>query len=324
MKLLHLVTVSLLLASVASAEEPRCRLMGAIFSQDPLVGTLLVKDPTGYLEDVTFSRATTFLKLPVTAGGSSTPITAAELNSGDLVCVHTGKGEVPAQISVVTRADIQRAQREFLVDWQRSSVFGTVTSMDASARTLVVAPASPSVDQLPIRVSLSSSVQLRTAPSTARRLAESTSFRFEDLQVGEQVYIRGSRHGSEPDIAASLILKGGWRGILATLLEVQPLGSIVKIREFGTGRPLRLTVSGADLYRTTENVTNPWRVETKAGVVLAPVGFGDLQAGDAVLVIGRTNDQTSEGEGLAVVTKFGTFGAVPHDSQDRVAWFLRK
>jgi hypothetical protein len=66
------------------------------------------------------------------------------------------------------------------------------------------------------------------------------------------------------------------------------------------------------------------RIETKTGVLLAPVGFADIQAGDAVLVIGRTNDQTSEGEGLVVVTKFGTFGAVPHDPQDRVAWFLRK
>jgi hypothetical protein len=326
MRLFCLISAPLALATIVSAEEkePRCRLMGTIFSQDPLAATLLVKDPTGYIEDVRFSSKTTFLKLPIGAGGPPAPVSAVELSSGDLVCVHGGAGEIPEQISVVTRADIQRAQREFLVEWQRSCVFGTIVSIDVPARTFVVAPVSPSVDQGSLTISLPASAQLSAARPTARRLADSTSFRFEELQVGEPVYVRGTRSGSEPAIAASLVLKGGWRGILGTLVEVQPLGSVIKIREFGTGRSLRITLPGAELYRTTESVTHPMRLETKSGVILAPVGFADIQTGDAVLIIGKTNDQTAEGEGLVVVTKFGTFGVVPHDPQERVVWFLKK
>ena len=63
-----------------------------------------------------------------------------------------------------------------------------------------------------------------------------------------------------------------------------------------------------EVYRTTENMTHPMRVATASGVSLAPVGLADIQRCDVILVIAKTTGDSSEGDGLAAVTKFGTFG----------------
>jgi hypothetical protein len=150
------------------------------------------------------------------------------------------------------------------------------------------------------------------------------SFQLKDLQPGEPVYVRGARPGNGPEITASLVLKGGYRGILGTLIEVQVLGSVLRIHEFGTGRTLSMKMTPGGVYRTTENITHPMRVETASGVLLAPVGLADIQPGDAILVIGKTTGEASEGDGLVAVTKFGTFGVLPQDPQNRLSWFIAK
>ena len=116
-------------------------------------------------------------------------------------------------------------------------------------------------------------------------------------------------------MAASLVLKGGYRGILGTLVEVQVLGSVLRMQEFGTDRILSIKMTSNEMYRTTENITQPLRIETAAGVVLAPIGLAEIQPGDAVLVIGKTTGESPEGSGLVAVTKFGTFGVLPQDPQ---------
>jgi hypothetical protein len=119
-------------------------------------------------------------------------------------------------------------------------------------------------------------------------------------------------------------LKGGYRAILGILTEVRVFDSAVQIVEFGTGRSLRMNITPGQLYRTTENLTDPMRVVTQSGAVLAPVGFADLQPGDAILVVGRANDGSSEGDGVIAVTKFGAFGVLPQDPQNKVVWLLAR
>jgi hypothetical protein len=104
---------------------------------------------------------------------------------------------------------------------------------------------------------------------------------------------------------------------------VQPLASVIKVREYGSGKTLSISIPGGELYRTTENMTHATRIVAGAGVMLAPVQYADLEKGDAILVVGRTNYETSTGEALVAVTKFGTFGVVPQAPEDRIVWFIR-
>jgi hypothetical protein len=227
------------------------------------------------------------------------------------------------EISVVARADVQRAQRDFLIAWQRSSVYGTIWSMDVAARTLVVFPVPPSPHGSALTITLAPDAELRAAPTTARRLADLMPFEFGDLQLGEQIFVRGTRDVADPAITASLVLKGGYRAILGTLIDVQPLRSTITVREYGSGRKLSISVPGGEVFRTTESISQATRVDPGAGIMLAPVGYADLEKGDAIVAVGRINDHKSEGEALAVITKLGTFGVVPRSADDRIVWFIR-
>jgi hypothetical protein len=324
-RLLYLVTIPFVLTSAASAAQTgkSCRLAGAIFGIDPFAEMLLVKDPGGYIRNIKLSSKTSFARLPVGEGKVSR-MAPAELNIGDLVCVHNDGGEIAGEISVVSRSDLHRAQRSFLAQWQRNSLYGTVTSVDAAGRAMVVKPLSPSLDRDEVRVLLPASARLRSSLPASRRITDSQPFELAQLQPGEPVYIRGARGARESELTASLVLKGGYRAILGALVEVQVANSVVKIQEFGTGRPLRLKITPGESYRTTEDLTIPMRVQTESGVTLAPVGFADLQSGDAILVIGKTTDGSEDGEGLIAVTKFGTFGVAPQDPENRTGWLLAK
>ena len=306
-----------------SESSATCKVFGLIFGADPVGGTLLLKDEGGYLKTVRLPAGTVISKLPVTPGGQITKIGPTDLNTGDLLCAQGGDEGAAPQLSVVTRADLHRAQSDFLVRWQRESLYGKLSSIDVRGRTLVMMPLPPWMGDTPIRVSLPASVRLRAALPGARHISESTSFALEDLQPGETVYVRGTRSDNGSEMAASLVLKGGYRGILGTLVEVQILSSTLRVREFGSDEILSIKMTPGETYRTTENLKNPMRVETASGVVLAPVGLADLQTGDAILVIGKTTSTTA-GEGLVAVTKFGTFGVAPEDPNKRVSWLLAK
>ena len=322
-RLPSLCVVLTMFAGLALADEAstRCTMAGVIFSMDPIGGTLILKDTDGYLKNVSVTAKTDISKLSVLPGGNVTPLRPADLNSGDLVCVHGG---TPPKLSVVPRNDLHRAQADFLAGWQRNSLYGTLSSVDAGGRILVVKPLPPSAGETPVRVSLPASVQLRAALPNARHIRESTSFRLEDLKPGEPVYLRGERPGDGSEMKASIVLKGGYRGILGTLVEAQIGSSVLRIHEFGTGRTLSMKIAPGELYRTIENITNPMRVVTASGVVLAPVGLADIQPGDAILVIGRTTGDSTQGDGLVAVTKFGAFGVLPQDPQNRVSWVIAK
>jgi hypothetical protein len=314
------------LASLSLGAEPSgsCKTVGAIFSIDPFGEMLLLKNSRGYFENVTLPPNVAIAGLPVTPAGSITRIRPADLNAGDLVCVHGG-GNGPVQLSVASRADVHRAQAAFIAEWYRNSVFGMVKSADVAGRKLVVAPLAPStVDDTPVQVSVPESVLLRAALPDARRMGESTTFHLEDLRPGEPVYVRGVRSADRSHIAASVILKGGYRAILGALIEVKVADSVLRINEFGTGRMLSMKMTPGQVYRTTENLTDPMKVRAATGAVLTPVGLADLQTGDAILIVGTSADGKSEGVGLFAVTRFGTFGVLPQDSGDRISWLIGK
>ena len=308
-------------ACTADTQAP-CSVVGAVFGIDPLAESLLLKDSGGYFKRVAITASTPTFKLSLGQDGRA-PMRAGDLNSGDLVCVRGGSAEA-VQLSVVPRADLHRAQLAFLAAWQRDGVYGTVSEIDIPGRRLLITPLSPSQDREPVRVLLPSSVRLRAPLQEARLITDSSSFRFEELREGEPVYVRGTRESGQKEFVATLVLKGGYRAILGILSEVRIADSAVQILEFGTDRSLRMKITPGQVYRTTENLTDPMRVVTQSGAVLAPVGFSDLVPGDAILVVGRANDGSSEGDGVIAVTKFGAFGVLPQDPQNKVVWLLAK
>src|SRR4051794_8036211 len=106
---------AIVFAAFASGSESSatCKVFGMIFGVDPVGGTLLLKDEGGYLKSLPLPSGIVISKLPVTPGGQITKIGPTDLNTGDLLCAQGGDEGTAPQLSVVTRADLHRAQANF-------------------------------------------------------------------------------------------------------------------------------------------------------------------------------------------------------------------
>ena len=235
------------------------------------------------------------------------------------------KGNIDAkQVSkatVVPRGELERVQRDFALKWQSDSVFGSILTIDPAARKLTVMPMVAQNSPPPTEINLTADTVFRTYPSTAMRINDASPIRFEDLQTGDRVYLRGRRASATPILDANLLIKGGMRAILGTLLESG--ASKVRIREYGTGRTLDISIPSTLAYRTMAELTDASGAVKLDESKLAMIRVSDLQAGDTVLVVGTTDYNSNTGTGLGVVAHFGYFGTSPGDGGQQITWILK-
>lgn len=313
-----------LLMPVTAQERSGCATVGIVFDIDVQRRSLMLKDKTGFIAKIDVPAQVKISKLGVGNAASRTgQITFADIHQNDMVCIEGDPGDTSfTRISVVARSDSQKAQREVALQWQSNSVFGSILTIDREARKMVVTPQIIQNPPAPTQIDLPPDVEYRSYPTTALRIGDSTPIALDDLQQGETVYVRGKGAPGNPTLQATLVLRGGMRGILGTLLEVS--GSSVRLQEFGSGRDLSISIPSSMAYRTTRELMRTGGSIRLDASRLATVQFSDLQPGDTVLVLGSTNYDTNTGTGLGIISQFGHFGSVPTDAGPQLSWFLTK
>jgi len=318
-----IVACACLLAAVPAGAQPAgCAKTGSVFSIDPVGNVLLLKEPGGYVEDISFTPKTVFTKLAIGETGSAVRVRAADVQVGDFLCVEALDGTDASRVAYVTHGDAARAQLEFLVHWQRNSTFGLVESMGITGKGFVVSPALADANGISVPVLVDDNTRFRKFGDNAVRLSDASPIQYGDLQVGEKVYVRGTRAEGDPVWHATLVIKGGVRGILGTVLSVDILQSRLKLREFGSGRKFDVGLPSGDVYKASDAPTDPVPVSTLSGVPLVRISLSDLTPGDAVLAVGSSNTDNDKVNGLGVITKFGNFGVAPVDSGNKLNWLL--
>ncbi|HYI96743.1 MAG TPA: hypothetical protein VEX68_24595 [Bryobacteraceae bacterium] len=296
-----------------------CVNSGAVFERDVAGRTVMLKDRTGYVGSVELPPEIAIWKLQVVEGGkvSSTPVRIKfdEISANDLVCVERAK------VTVVPRTELERAQRESALNWQSNSVFGSIHTIDSASRKIVVMPLAAQNPPPPTEINLPAEVLLRTYPSTAMRIGDASPVRFEDLQAGERVYIRGRRAPGAATLDATLLIKGGMRAITGALVEAG--AAKVRLREYGTGHTLDISIPSTRAYRTSAELTYSSGAIRLDETALSIINVADLKAGDTVLVVGTVDYDTKSGTGLGVIAQFGYFGTSPNDGDQQITWILK-
>ena len=310
-------------AESPDARKAECNQAGLVFATDLFGEALLVKGPSGSITTITLTDKTVITRVG-TSSEDPARISVFAVHAGDLVCAYVeGSSKTAKRLAVVPRTEIAERQREFLTGWHRGSIYGNIQQLYLAKGLMVVAPVPPTVETKPVQVQLGSDVKLRTFSPTAASVTDATSFHAEDLHVGDRVYVWGNRPPGESSLPAQIVANNGFRAITGNILSISPMTSTVQIREFGTGRTLDVKLSASQLYRTAPAITSPTKISTPAGVPLVNLGFGDLQPGDVVVVLGKTEDQGSEAAGVILITQFGTFGVSPNDPSGQLTWILK-
>ena len=303
-----------------------CVRSGAVSSREVAGRTVMLKDRTGFLASIELPPEIAIWKLQMADGGrvSSTPVRIKfdEISTGDLVCVEgDANANTFSKVTVVPRTELERAQREFALNWQSNSVYGSILTMDKASRKVMVMPLASQNPPPPTEITLPAETVFRTYPSTAMRIGDAGPIRVDDLQVGDKVYIRGRRSPGTQMLEASLLIQGGMRAVVAALLEVE--ASKVRVQEYGTGRTLDIAVPSTRAYRTMAELTNSSGGVRLDESALSTITLADLKAGDTVLVVGTVDYESNRGTALGVVAQFGYFGTSPNDGDQQVTWILK-
>lgn len=222
------------------------RLSGVVMKVDPAGPQVTLKNEAG--QDVTITMQPKISYRRVEPGETdltkAATIAVTDIAPGDHVlavgAAPDAKSFTARLIVVMSKADLATKQSSELADWQKRGVIGLVTAATpegitisvrgpGGAKPLVIAPAPNAV----IRRYTSDSIKFQdAAPST---LAE--------VKVGDQVRARGDKSADGGKMTADEIVSGSFKEIAATVLSIDPVEKVIRVRDLATKTPMTLRIT---------------------------------------------------------------------------------
>lgn len=333
MKKKHLIAalIVLQLGRIASAQElsfGSCQIFGQVFGIDPLVGDMLVKGPSADIGGLRFDRTTAFTRASLDASSAAPArITPPEVNSGDLICARATKerGSVimaGLRVLVASRREIQEQQKANLVQWSKSGASGEVVKLNEKEGSFILERTLPGGATENLLVETSRSTRFRRYPAGLAHLTDATAAPTAHIRVGNRLYVRGDPSADGASMKARVVLLDGFQAMTATIDSLDALAESVTLHELSTGKPVEVRIRPADLFLLNpgldpaENETS----ESPRGRKLQTLDFGDLQAGDSVVVVGKLDDSSGRMKGIALIADFGE--VTSKQSGRQVSWKL--
>jgi len=222
------------------------RLSGVVTKVDPAGPQVTLKNDAGQDVTVTMQPKVSYRRVEPgeTDLSKAANIAVTDIAAGDHVLA---VGAAPDEksfsarlIVVMSKADLATKQSSELADWQKRGVIGLVTAATpeeitisvrgpGGAKPLMIAPAPNAV----IRRYTAESIKFQdAAPST---LAE--------VKVGDQVRARGDKSADGGKMTADEVVSGSFKEIAATILSIDPVEKVMRVRDLATKNPVTLKIT---------------------------------------------------------------------------------
>jgi ABC-type Fe3+-hydroxamate transport system substrate-binding protein len=230
--------------STQSAAAPHSRVAGVVTAVDAQANQVSLKSDKGDAIAVTTTEKTLILHVPagendVTKG---TKMALSSLGVGDhVVAFYRGPADQKTfeatSLVVRTKADFDLIADKEREDWQKRGASGTVTAIDAAARTLTIKSGQKS-----LAVDPSEKTEfLRYAPDSAK-FSDAKPGSFADIKVGDQVRVLGDKTADGNSVKAEKVLSGTWRQLAATISSINPASGEIVIKDLASKKSLTLRV----------------------------------------------------------------------------------
>ena len=284
-------------------------------------------DGSADINTIRFSDQTQFVQVTVDrkpAGGFD----PKNLQTGDRLCVQLAKApaKAAARVLVMKRFDIQEHQKQVFSALARNSAFGVVTDLNAGNRMIRMNEEIGAGTSQQVTVDASDPVSFRQYSPEAQVGKEDVADAWNLLRVGDHLYVQGWRDARLPSIRAGVIIAGGVRGIVGTIISMNGLGEVIELRQLGSGNSMAVRTSRNAVFRASpfvEAAIIRERPGSSASWDLYPISFSDLQKGDTISVLAKEQEGSPKALlGLMVVTGFGSYGINALPSVTPVFWFL--
>jgi hypothetical protein len=239
---------------LAHAQQPpaaRSQVAGSVTAVDAPNNQLTLKTDKGEAVTIATTEKTLVLHMPPgeTDPKKGSKMLFSSLAPGDRV-VAIIRQAAPEQnaadqkalqassLIVRTKADIADVQQKDSDDWKKRGATGTVTALDAAAKTATI-----KAGQRTITVQPSDKTVFHRYALDSARFSDAKPSSFAEIAVGDQMRVLGEKNEDGSVIKAERIVSGSFRQIAATIVSVDAATGELKVKDLATKKPLTIRVT---------------------------------------------------------------------------------
>jgi len=246
---------ALFVGNPAYGQQPpaaRGQVAGTVTAVDPANNQVSIKTDKGETINLATTEKTLVLHMPPgeTDPKKGNKMLLSALAPGDRVVAITRPGagdQAPQQASsliVRTKADLAAIQQKDQDDWKKRGTTGTVTALDAAAKTATI-----KVGQRTLTVQTSDKTEYhRYAPDSAR-FADAKPSNFAEILVGDQMRVLGDKSEDGTVIKAEHIVAGSFRQLAATISSIDTATGELKVKDLATKKVITIKVNSDSAMR---------------------------------------------------------------------------
>ena len=230
--------------------------------------TISLATDSGQQVSVTLADSARIVQLPPgsTDLKAATPATAKDIAVGDRVLVTGKPGDVATQLTaarvvLMKSNDIAQKRAQEQADWQKRGSGGIVSAIDPGKGTLTVAEGAKKVE-------------VKTSGTTIFRRYAGDSIKFEDavpgtfsqLQVGDQLRVRGTKSDDGASVQAEEIVSGSFKNLAGLIASIDAASGTITLKDLATKKMMTVKLTAnSDLRALPERAAAMFAARARGG-----------------------------------------------------------
>ncbi|ABF42527.1 hypothetical protein Acid345_3526 [Candidatus Koribacter versatilis Ellin345] len=218
--------------------------------------TFTLKNDAGVETSITVSDATKVLRSEPGQKSlkEATPVQFSEAQVGDRALASgkasaDGKSIAASTVVLMKKGDIANKQEQERQDWQRRSVGGLVSAVDANAGTITLSMMAAGGQKKDVVVHTTPTTVVRRYSPDSVKFDDATKSTLAEVKKGDQLRARGNKNADGTDIAAEEIVSGSFRSVAGTVQSVDKEKNRVTVTDLATKKPVTVTIASDSQMR---------------------------------------------------------------------------
>jgi len=245
----------------APAAPKYVSIIGTVEKIDSGGKTLAIKTDKGEEPVVKFDDRTQFLKLPAGEKDTkkATRAAAGDVAPGDRVIARMRAEEDKAGLPAVflyfsTNADISALHQKTAEEWEKQSVSGTVKSVDAAAKHVVISARVGPGSAKEVTLDAGGTVEyLRFSVDTGKY--EPSTAGLAPIQTGDIVRVIGQRNADQTEIKLEGIESGTFKSLPVTVRSVDTAAGTIMATDLTSKKPITISVKPDTQLKRLDDAT---------------------------------------------------------------------
>lgn len=234
--------------------------IGTIEKVDTAAKSLGLKTDKGEEPTIRFDDRTQFLMLPAGEKDTkkATRAAAADVSAGDRVIARMradDKTGLPAVfVYFEKQTDLAQLRKKTEEEWQTQSVYGTVKSVDAAAKRIVIAARGGFGPPKEVTLDANGAVEFERF-SLASGKYEPSSAGLTQIQTGDQVRLIGQKNADQTEIKLEAIQSATFKSLPVTVKSIDTAAATIMATDLVNKKPITINVKPDTQLKRLDDAT---------------------------------------------------------------------